>query len=60
MQESQFQDRQLTCLCGKDFTYTAGEQQYFKDRGLNAPKRCPECRAERLKRKERNEMAVQN
>jgi CxxC-x17-CxxC domain-containing protein len=44
-----FQDRTLTCRdCGQQFTFTAGEQEFFQSRGLtNEPGRCPECRRAR-------------
>jgi CxxC-x17-CxxC domain-containing protein len=44
-----FQDRTLTCRdCGQQFTFTAGEQEFYQSRGLtNEPGRCPECRAAR-------------
>lgn len=49
MQTSQFQDQTLTCVdCGKQFTWTAGEQEFYKAKGFdNPPSRCPECRAKR-------------
>ena len=42
-----YQDSTLTCRdCGNEFTFTAGEQQFYADRGLtNQPGRCPDCRA---------------
>ncbi len=45
----EFEDKSLTCReCGAGFTFTAGEQEYFKSRGLlNEPGRCSECRAAR-------------
>jgi CxxC-x17-CxxC domain-containing protein len=44
-----YQDRILTCRdCGREFTFTAGEQEFFASKGLtNAPSRCPECRKAR-------------
>ncbi len=41
-----FVDRQLTCReCGRQFTFSAGEQQFFRAKGLqNDPGRCPDCR----------------
>lgn len=27
------------------FTFTEGEQEFYRDKGLNAPKRCKQCRA---------------
>ncbi len=43
------QDKTLTCRdCGKEFTFTAGEQEFFAQKGFtNEPSRCPECRAAR-------------
>jgi CxxC-x17-CxxC domain-containing protein len=44
-----FEDKTLTCRdCGRDFTFTAGEQEFYESRGLmNEPRRCPECRSAR-------------
>src|SRR2546428_7632960 len=44
-----FQDKTLTCRdCGREFIWTAGEQEFYAARGLqNAPTRCPEDRAAR-------------
>ena len=44
-----FVDRTLTCRdCGREFLFTAGEQEFYQSRGLqNEPRRCPECRAAR-------------
>ena len=44
-----YQDRILTCRdCGQEFTFTAGEQEFFATKGLtNAPSRCPDCRKQR-------------
>ena len=44
-----FQDKLLQCSdCGKEFTFTAGEQEFYASRGLqNEPRRCPECRRAR-------------
>jgi len=41
-----FEDKQLACKdCGKDFVWTAGEQEFFAAKGFqNAPTRCPDCR----------------
>jgi len=42
-------DKTLVCGdCGREFTFTAGEQEFYSSRGLlNEPRRCPECRAAR-------------
>ena len=44
-----FVDKTLTCgECGAEFVFTAGEQEFYRSRGLeNEPKRCPDCRRER-------------
>jgi N-acetylglutamate synthase-like GNAT family acetyltransferase len=43
---SEYNDQQLTCAdCKRDFTWTAGEQEFFREKGFtNSPKRCRECR----------------
>ncbi len=41
-------DRTLTCRdCGQEFVFTAGEQDFYTQRGFSDPQRCPECRAQR-------------
>jgi CxxC-x17-CxxC domain-containing protein len=44
-----FTDKILTCRdCGTQFTWTAGEQEFYQSRGLqNQPSRCPACRQQR-------------
>ena len=41
-----FEDKTLTCVqCGAQFVFTAGEQEFFAQRGLaSEPKRCAGCR----------------
>ncbi|PIZ97375.1 MAG: zinc-binding protein [Candidatus Levybacteria bacterium CG_4_10_14_0_2_um_filter_36_16] len=41
-----FQDQTLVCRdCGKEFVWTAGEQEFYKQKGFdNKPTRCPDCR----------------
>ncbi len=43
------QDKTLTCRdCGREFTFTASEQEFYAQKGFtNEPGRCPECRAAR-------------
>ncbi len=40
-------DKQLRCReCGQDFVWTAGEQDFYHQKGLlHEPQRCPTCRA---------------
>jgi CxxC-x17-CxxC domain-containing protein len=41
-------DTTITCRdCGQGFTFTAGEQAFYQERGFSEPQRCPSCRAER-------------
>src|SRR5919107_2228000 len=41
-------DRTITCRdCGEAFTFTAGEQAFYAERGYSQPQRCANCRAER-------------
>ena len=44
-----FQDKVIVCKdCGQEFTFTAGEQEFYAERGFtNEPQRCKSCRAAR-------------
>ena len=44
-----FEDKTLRCReCGNDFVFTAGEQEFYQQKGLmNQPGRCPSCRSAR-------------
>lgn len=41
-----YQDKTLKCKeCGEDFIFTAGEQEFYAERGFqNEPQRCKPCR----------------
>ena len=45
------EDKTLICAeCGKEFIWTAGEQEFYAAKGFtNEPKRCRECRETRKK-----------
>lgn len=46
------QDKELTCKdCGRTFTFTAGEQEFFQSRGFGEPVRCKACRDMRKSQK---------
>ena len=46
-------DEKLACRdCGKEFTFTKGERDFFASKGFSAPSRCPDCRSK--KRQTRN------
>jgi len=41
-------DQTIICRdCGEAFTFTAGEQSFYAERGYTEPQRCPSCRAAR-------------
>lgn len=41
-----YTDKTLTCKeCGSEFVFTAGEQEFYAERGfVNEPQRCKTCR----------------
>jgi CxxC-x17-CxxC domain-containing protein len=49
-----YADKTLTCRdCGQNFTFSAGEQEFYAQRGLmNEPGRCPDCRSKSRQRQE--------
>lgn len=44
-----YQDKTLVCKdCGQEFVFTAGEQEFYAERGFeNEPQRCKSCRMAR-------------
>lgn len=44
-----FEDKTLICKeCGSEFTFTAGEQEFYAEKGFqNEPQRCKGCRDSR-------------
>ncbi len=44
-----FEDKTLLCKeCGSEFTFTAGEQEFYAEKGFqNEPARCKTCRDQR-------------
>ncbi|MGI6255022.1 MAG: zinc-ribbon domain containing protein [Acutalibacter sp.] len=44
-----YQDKTLVCKeCGKEFVFTAGEQEFYAEKGFqHEPQRCRECRQAR-------------
>ena len=43
------EDKSISCVaCGEEFLFTAGEQAFYRERGLtNEPTRCKNCREKR-------------
>lgn len=58
-QISEFSDMPIHCIdCAQEFTWTAGEQSFFRDKQLqNPPKRCKECKKAKNRRLEAIEIA---
>lgn len=38
--------------CGAKFVVTGGEQQFMFEKGLELPKRCPDCRKRRKEQRD--------
>lgn len=55
-----FDDEKLICEdCGCEFVFTAGEQEFFAEKGLtNKPKRCTECRKAKKQSKKQRQYDV--
>jgi CxxC-x17-CxxC domain-containing protein len=47
-----YEDKTLVCKdCEQEFVYTAGEQEFYAEKGFqNEPARCKECRVNRKKK----------
>ena len=47
-----FQDKTIVCKeCGNEFVFTAGEQEFYAEKGFeNEPSRCKTCRDARKRR----------
>jgi hypothetical protein len=49
---AEYEDVEIVCAdCKKAFLFTAGEQQFFAERGFTPPKRCKPCRDQRKARR---------
>jgi len=42
-------DEIIKCVCGKEFVFTAGEQEFYAQRNYDKPKRCYQCRLDKKK-----------
>ena len=53
-----YEDKTLVCKeCGNEFVFTAGEQEFYAEKGLrNEPQRCADCRRARKNRSANREM----
>ncbi len=54
--EKTMPDKTLVCKdCSAEFTFTEGEQEFYKEKGLtNEPQRCPDCRKAKKQQFNRN------
>ncbi len=49
----EFQDRTIKCAtCGREFLFTAKEQDFFVTKGFKEPRHCRECRQQRKQERE--------
>jgi CxxC-x17-CxxC domain-containing protein len=49
----EFQDKTLQCAtCGREFMFSAREQEFYHEKGFVEPKHCRECRQQRKRRRE--------
>lgn len=50
-------DQRLTCVdCKAGFVFTARDQEFYKSKAFQDPKRCPDCRAEKKRRMQKEEI----
>ncbi len=48
LEELSMGDKTIKCIdCHKDFIFTAGEQEFFEEKGYSEPVRCKDCRSKR-------------
>jgi len=41
----EYNDKTIVCKdCGQEFVFTAGEQEFYAEKGFHEPVRCKECR----------------
>ncbi|MEG0230008.1 MAG: zinc-ribbon domain containing protein [Oscillospiraceae bacterium] len=53
-----YEDKTLICKeCGNEFTFTAGEQEFYAEKGFeNEPQRCKVCRDSRKQQSRQREL----
>ncbi len=53
---TRYEDQTRTCVdCDREFTWTAGEQEFFHEKGFaDPPKRCKECRQAKRAQRQAN------
>lgn len=55
------EDKTIVCKdCGNEFTHTAGEQEFYKERQFSEPVRCKECRDKRKANSSRDNRNYKN
>lgn len=54
----EYEDQQMRCTdCGEGYVWSASEQEFYKTKGYEPPKRCKPCR--QAKKAQRNESGSQ-
>jgi len=55
-----FEDKNITCKdCSNEFVWSAGEQKFYADKGLqNPPGRCPDCRKKAKEQKSTQKFSI--
>lgn len=54
---NEYENKILSCIdCGREFEFTASEQEFFSSKNLSEPKRCKE---DRLKKKQQRQASQQ-
>lgn len=56
-----YEDKVLKCRdCGEEFVFTAGEQEFYAEKGFqNEPQRCKSCREQERTAEKRRESTLQ-
>lgn len=49
------QDKKIKCkVCGTEFNFTVGQQEFFKEHYLSEPKKCKTCKEKEKQEKSNN------
>ncbi len=49
------QDKKIKCkICGTEFDFTSGQQEFFQEHNLSEPKKCKTCKEKEKQEKKRN------
>lgn len=49
------QDKKIKCkICGTEFDFTIGQQEFFKEHNLTEPRKCKDCKEKEKQEKNKN------